>query len=148
MLKKILLPFLLGTLLILSGGASAENSQDFGDYVVHFNALNTNYLPPSVTHEYGLKRSKNRGMINVAVLRKVMGTTGKPVAADISASATNLAGQKRDITLREIREGTAIYYIGDFPIAHEETFRFTLHVKPADNKEALEVKFTHQFFTE
>lgn len=148
MLKKILLPFLLGTLLILSGVANAENSQDFGDYVVHFNALNTNYLPPSVTREYGLKRSKNRGMINVAVLRKVMGTTGKPVAADISASATNLAGQKRGITLREVREGTAIYYIGDFPIAHEETFRFTLHVKPADNKEALEVKFSHQFFTE
>ncbi len=148
MLKKILLPVLLGTLLILSGGANAENSQDFGDYVVHFNALNTNYLPPSVTREYGLKRSKNRGMINVAVLRKVMGTTGKPVAAEISASATNLAGQKRDIKLREVREGTAIYYIGDFPIAHEETFRFTLHVKPADNSDALEVKFSHQFFTE
>jgi len=148
MLKKILLPFLLGTLLTLSGTASAENSQDFGDYVVHFNALNTNYLPPSVTREYGLKRSKNRGMINVAVLRKIMGTTGKPVEAVISASATNLTGQKRTIPLREIREGTAIYYIGDFPISHEETLRFILNVKPADNSEAHEVKFSHQFFTQ
>jgi len=148
MLEKILLPFLLGVLLTLSGTASAENSQDFGDYVVHFNALNTNHLPPSVTREYGLKRSKNRGMVNVAVLHKVMGTAGKPVAAELSASATNLAGQKRDIALREVREGTAIYYIGDFPIAHEETLRFTIHVKPGDNSEANEVKFSHQFFTE
>jgi len=148
MLKKILLPFLLGTLLALTGTANAENSQDFGDYVVHFNALNTNYLPPSVTREYGLKRSKNRGMINVAVLRKVMGTVGKPVEAEITASATNLAGQKRDIALREVREETAIYYIGDFPISHEETLRFTLHVKPVDKSDAHEVKFTHQFFTQ
>ncbi len=148
MLKKTLLPFLFAVLVTLSGAASAENSQDFGDYVVHFNALNTNYLPPSVTREYGLKRSKNRGMINVAVLRKVMGTAGKPVVAEITASATNLAGQKRDITLREVREGNAIYYIGDFPISHEETLRFTLHVKPGDNVDAHEVKFSHQFFTE
>lgn len=148
MLKKTLLPFLFTVLATLSGASSAENSQDFGDYVVHFNALNTNYLPPAVTREYGLKRSKNRGMINVAVLRKVMGTAGKPVEAKISASATNLTGQKRDISLREVREGNAIYYIGDFPISHEETLRFTLHVKPADNVEAHEVKFSHQFFTE
>ncbi len=148
MFKKILLPTLIGLLLILSGTANAENSQDFGDYVVHFNALNTNYLPPAVTREYNLKRSKNRGMINVAVLRKVMGTAGKPVAAKITASATNLTGQKRDIALREVREGNAIYYIGDFPIAHEETLRFKLHVKPGDNGEANEVKFTHQFFTQ
>ncbi|TCK17126.1 uncharacterized protein DUF4426 [Thiogranum longum] len=148
MLKNTLLPFLFGALITLSGVASAENSQDFGDYVVHFNALNTNYLPPSVTREYGLKRSKNRGMVNVAVLRKVMGTAGKPVAAKITASATNLAGQKRDIALREVREGNAIYYIGDFPISHEETLRFTLHVKPGDNADANEVKFIHQFFTE
>lgn len=148
MLKKTLLPFLFAVLVTLPGVSSAENSQDFGDYVVHFNALNTNYLPPAVTREYGLKRSKNRGMINVAVLRKVMGTAGKPVEAKIDASATNLTGQKRDIALREVREGNAIYYIGDFPISHEETLRFTLHVKPDDNVEAHEVKFSHQFFTE
>lgn len=148
MLKKTLLPTLLGLLLILSGTASAENSQDFGDYVVHFNALNTNYLSPAITREYGLKRSKNRGMLNIAVMRKVMGTTGTPVTAEINASATNLTGQKRDIALREVREGTAIYYIGDFPISNEETLRFKLHVKPAGDREANEVKFTHQFFTQ
>ncbi len=148
MLKKTLLPTLLGLLLILSGTASAENSQDFGDYVVHFNALNTNYLSPAITREYGLKRSKNRGMLNIAVLRKVMGTTGTPLTAEIHASATNLTGQKRDIALREVREGTAIYYIGDFPISNEETLRFKLHVKPEGSGGANEVKFTHQFCTQ
>jgi len=148
MYKKNLLPFLFSILITMTGAAQAENSQDFGDYVVHFNALNTNHLPPTVTREYGIKRSKNRGMINIAILRKVMGTTGKPVKADINASATNLTGQKRDIDLREVRESTAIYYIGDFPITHEETLRFTVKVNPEGDGEAHEVKFKHQFFTE
>ena len=148
MYKKNILPFLFCFLFTLAGAASAENSQDFGDYVVHFNALNTSHLAPSVTREYGLKRSKNRGMVNIAVLNKVLGTAGKPVAAEIEASATNLTGQKRSIELREVREDTAIYYIGDFPIAHEETLRFVVHVQPEGKGEAHEVKFTQQFFTQ
>jgi len=148
MYKKYLLPFLFSTLIASTGAALAENSQDFGDYVVHFNALNTSHLPPTVTREYGIKRSKNRGMINIAILRKMLGTTGKPVEADVSASASNLTGQKRIIKLREVREATAIYYIGTFPITHEETLRFTVQVKPKGNSEAHEVKFTQQFFTE
>ena len=148
MYKKNLLPFLFSTLIASTGAALAENSQDFGDYVVHFNALNTSHLPPTVTREYGIKRSKNRGMINIAILRKMLGTTGKPVEADVIASASNLTGQKRDIKLREVREATAIYYIGTFPISHEETLRFTVQVKPKGDSEAHEVKFTQQFFTE
>jgi hypothetical protein len=116
--------------------------------VVHFIALSTTDLSPSVTREYDIKRSKNRGMINIAVLQKVLGTAGAPVPAKISASATNLTGQKRDITLREIREGTAIYYIGEFPITHEETLRFTVLVTPQGESETQEVNFKQQFFTE
>jgi len=148
MYKKNLMAFLFSFLIALSGVSFAENSQDFGDYVVHFNALNTTSLPPSVTREYGIKRSKNRGMVNIAVLRKTLGTAGEPVAATLITKATNLTGQKRSINLREVREGTAIYYIGDFPITHEETLRFKVSVKPKGQTETYEVKFKQQFFTE
>ena len=148
MYKKNLSPYLFSVLIGLSWLAYAENSQDFGDYVVHFNALSTSHLPPTVTREYDIKRSKNLGMLNIAVLRKMLGTTGQPVSAELSATATNLTGQKRDISLREVREGTAIYYIGVFPITHEETLRFSVHVKPEGSSESQEVKFKQQFFTE
>ncbi|MEE9492139.1 MAG: DUF4426 domain-containing protein [Gammaproteobacteria bacterium] len=134
--------------LLMAQPVFAENSQDFGDYVVHFNALSTNSLPATVTKQYGIKRSKNRGMINIAVLAKTLGTTGKPVAGKVSASARNLTGQKREIPLREIREGTAIYYIGEFPVTHEETLRFLVNVTPEDTDESHEVKFKQQFFTQ
>jgi len=148
MYKKNLLAVLFSVLISVAGWAQAENSQDFGDYVVHFNALSTNHLPPSVTKQYNIKRSKNRGMINIAVLQKMLGTTGKPLAAQVTATATNLTGQQRDIALREIREGTAIYYIGDFPITNEETLRFKVNVKPEGESETQEVNFKQQFFTE
>jgi hypothetical protein len=148
MYNKKLIPFLLFFVCLFSGVAQAENSQDFGDYVVHFNALSTSQLPPSVTKEYDIKRSKNRGMMNIAVLRKALGTGTEPVPAALSASATNLTGQKRDIELREIREGTAIYYIGVFPITHEETLRFLVQVKPEGQDDSYEVRFKQQFFTE
>lgn len=147
--NKNLVALLAGILMMtLPWVGQAENSQDFGDYVVHFIALSTTDLSPAVTREYDIKRSKNRGMINIAVLQKVLGTTGAPVAAEISASATNLTGQKRAIGLREIREGTAIYYIGEFPITHEETLRFSVLVKPEGQSDTQEVNFKQQFFTE
>lgn len=148
MYTKTLLAFLLVVFPFVNGAAFAENSQDFGDYVVHFNALSTVHLSPAVTKQYGIKRSKNRGMINISVLQKMLGTAGKPIAAELRATATNLAGQKRDIVLREVREDTAIYYIGEFPISHEETLRFNVYVKPNDLGEPREVNFKQDFFTE
>ena len=147
--RKFVLPLTAAVLITcFTGIAMAENSQDFGDYVVHFNALSTVHLPPAVTKQYDIKRSKNRGMVNIAVLRKMLGTAGKPIEAELSASATNLTGQKREIKLREVREDTAIYYIGEFPISHEETLRFTVSVKPEGQSETQQVKFKQQFFTE
>ncbi len=147
MYKNKLLACLLGIFMIFTGNASAENSQDFGDFVVHFNALRTDILPPAVTKQYNIKRSQNHGMMNIAILRKVMGTTGTPVAAEVSAQATNLAGQKRIIALREVRETNSIYYIGDFPINNDETLRFLVNVKPDGEQESYEVRFKQQFFT-
>ena len=138
-------------LLALSGfgtNAVAENSRVFGDYVVHYNAFRSDALSPEVAKAYELTRRNNRILINITVLKKVLGTTGKPVHATISGHASNLTGQKRDVNLREVREGTAIYYIGDFPITHEEVLRFTVTVKPEGQADTYEVKFKQQFFTE
>ena len=63
MYKKKFLTILFGVIsILLATTARAENSQDFGDYVVHFNALSTVHLPPAVTKQYGIKRSMNRGI--------------------------------------------------------------------------------------
>ena len=78
-MKQLLLTLTLLAALVFSGSTLAQQSQDFGDYVVHYNALNTNLIPPQVAQGYGIKRSSSRALLNVTVLKKVMDTPGTPV---------------------------------------------------------------------
>jgi hypothetical protein len=83
------------------------------------------------------------------VLKKVMDTPGTPVAAQISASGTNLTGQVREIDLRKVEEAEgAIYYLGVFPVHNLETYRFNVEVSIEGEAEPLVVKFKQQFYTE
>ena len=136
-------------LLALLSPASvlAENSQDFGNYVIHFNALATDMLPPAVARDYHITRSQNRGMLNITVLKKVLGSPGQPVHARVETSARNLAGQDRNISMREIREGNAIYYIGEFGVANEETLNFKVRARPQGERDFYEVEFSQDFYT-
>ena len=139
---------MLGIAFLFPLTAAAENSKDFGEYVVHFNALATDMLPPKVARDYHITRSRNRGMVNITVLKKVLGSPGQPVHARVEARAENLVGQARDIRLREIREGKAIYYIGEFRVAHEETLKFTVRARPQGTHDSLEVHFSQDFYTD
>lgn len=138
---------LLGGLL-LAGLVHAENATHARGYTIHHNALTTDSLSPQVAQAYGIQRSTSRGMINVTVVRDKEGTAGTPVTAQITLEARNLIGQMRDdIRLREVREGNAIYYIADFPVANREHLTFDLDVIPQGEAHALHARFDQEFFT-
>jgi len=148
-MKQLLSILILIGSLAFSAHGAAQQSQDFGDYVVHYNALNTNLIPPQVAQGYGIKRSPSRALLNVAVLKKVMDTPGTPVQATVTATGTNLTGQLREIEIREIRDPEgAIYYIGEFPVHNLETYRFEVAVAVEGENEPLMVVFRQQFYTE
>ena len=138
---------LLFPLLLFPLGVAAENSKDFGQYVIHYNAMATDFLPPEIARQYRITRSQNRGMINITVLKKILGSPGQPVHARIEVTASNLAGQTRRISTREIRDGNAIYYIGEFGVANEETLKFTVRARPQGTQEDVEVGFSQDFYT-
>ena len=144
--------FSLLVLLIAMGFWSngfAQQSQDFGHFVVHYNALNTNLIPPQVAKGYGIKRSSSRALLNITVLKKVMDTPGTPVKAKVQASGTNLTGQRREIEIREVTDAEgAIYYIGELPVHNMETYNFTIEVDIPGEDEPAVVKFRQQFYTE
>ena len=117
------------------------NSFEYENYVFHYNALRTDELPVESTQKAGIVRSRNRGMINLALRQK--SADGSTVA-----SAVNLNNQYRELTLREMRDGDAIYYISDFPISGRETLRFQVNVLPEGSKKPFKVQFEKQFFTD
>jgi len=127
---------------------STESFRDFGDYVVHFNAISTDQLTPDIARQYGIVRSNNRAMLNVSILRKEPGTTGVPVSGSVSASAVNLTGQHKSMTLREIREEAAVYYIGELSVANEETLIFTIDATPINESSRFSVRYMKQFYVD
>jgi hypothetical protein len=127
-----------------------ENYRDFGEYVVHFNALSTAELPAEVARGYNITRSKNRAMLNVSIIRKEEGTTGRPVTGSVSARATNLTGQLKTVEMREIIEegGAAVYYIGETQVANGETLIYTIDVTPINENSRFSATYKKQFFTD
>jgi len=126
--------------------SATENMKDFGDYVLHFNAIGTDQLTDKIAAQYGIVRSRNRAMLSVSILRKAEGTMGTPVTGSVSASAINLTGQLKNINLREIKEGTAVYYIGETSITDGETLIFTVDATPINEASRFTVRFKKQFF--
>ena len=125
----------------------AEDSfRDFGSYEVHYNAVRTDSLTPEIARNYGIERSTNRVMLNVTVLRKDAAAR-KPVPAEVKVDARNLNEQLKDLELRRISEGEAIYYIGEVSISGTEILVFDITVTPEGTQTPLSVKFTREFVT-
>jgi len=127
---------------------SAEQSKSFGDYTVHFVAFTTDILTPDVAKSYRITRSKNRALLNISVLKKVMGTPGSPVRAKVEATATNLNLQLRELDVRELNEHAAIYYVAETTVNHKETLTYKLSITPEGETEPYTFSFQQQFFTE
>jgi len=147
MIKRVLVLLIL-MFSTTAFSVSAEQSKSFGEYTVHFSAFTTDILTPEVAKSYRISRSKNRSLLNISVLKKVMGTAGSPVSANVEATATNLSSQLRQLDVRELKEHGAIYYIAETAVNNKETLKFTLTIKPEGETETYSFSFQQQFFTE
>ena len=129
---------------------ATESSKDFGEYVVFFNAIHTDQLSPDIAREYGIVRSKSRALLNVSIHRKLENGQTEAVTGAVSASAINLNGQLKSMTLREIREDQAIYYIGELAITDGEVLIYTVDATPGNEpgQSRFTVRFKKQFFVE
>ena len=126
----------------------AEKSEIFGNYIVHYNAFTTDNLAPSIAKQYGIQRSKKRALLNISVLKKATDTPSTPVRAAIKATAINLNQQLRHLTLREIAEQGAIYYIADTLVDNAEILQYNIDIIPENETQSYTFSFEQQFYTE
>jgi len=139
----------IAMLLLLPLAAWGGQSVSHGNYVIHYNAIRSTFLTPDTAREYGISRSRNRAMLNISVQEKT-GTGPETIAvpAKVHATATNLSGQMKGISMREIRDGNAIYYIGEVGVNDQEILDFNVEVTPQKQSNPYVVKFREQFFTD
>lgn len=147
MSRKLFNALLWLSLATLGAPSQAEQSVDVGDYVIHYNALPTDALQPQVARNYGITRSPNQALLNVTVLRKATGTTGQPVRARVTATATNLNNQLHELDIREVDDQGAFYYLSTVKVNHGETLNFTVQVDPEKQGRVYTARFQQQFVT-
>lgn len=142
---KRVLPFAILLILSVSLAALAEQAVRFGDVEVHYNAMLTVDLQPEVARAYGIDRSNNRGLATLAVLKKNAAGVAQPIKAAVNVSSVNAVGQVATVSMREIQEQAAIYYIGTFRVGAEETLKFKVEVTP-EGGGARKFEFQKAFF--
>jgi Domain of unknown function (DUF4426) len=138
-------PAVLATLALATPDSPAQYAEDFGPYRVHYSALPTDQLLPDVAKQYGITRSRARGLLNIAVQRAARGETSAPVRAALKGDASSLSGQRVPLAFREIVEEGAVYYISEFPVSAPDTYQFTISITPESATSAYTLKFSQDF---
>ena len=146
-INKLFKTLFISVLALISINSYADNSKEFGDYVIHYNAFRSDTISPEVAKQYGLARANNRVLINIAVLKKVLNTTGTPTPSKVTGHASNLTGQLKKLDFKTIKEGTAIYYIAETKISDGEFLKFDIKVIPDGEKRPARLRFDKRFFT-
>ena len=137
--------FTIFMLSLLPVFAQAE-SDTFGIYTVHYQAVNSTFLDADIAEQYGIVRSDRRAFLNISVIKAENDGRTLAVPAQVSGGKRNLRGQTGSIDFREIREGSAIYYIGEFDYSNAERVRFSIEVQPEMTGEAHEIRWETQIY--
>ncbi len=87
-LALFLISLCLALPVLAADAARPERKEVFGDVTVHYSAFTSSMLTPEVAAATGLVRSKNQGVLNIAVLK-----AGKPTPALVSGKVKDLTGR-------------------------------------------------------
>lgn len=127
---------------------SEPTSSELGEFQLHYNAVRTDMLTPEVARAYGIERSSNRVLLNVSLLRKNADGTTSAADGKVTATAYNLTGQTKGLTMRRITEGSSIYYIGEVGISGNEILVFDIDVVPPGENTRHTVQFKREFYAD
>ncbi len=137
--KHVFMAIVLSWLALIP--AQAEQKKQLGVWDVHYIALPTTLLDPTIASQYKIERSKYNGLVNISVLNS------KDQAAQqvqISGEAKNLLGQIKSLTFVEVKEGAAVYYIAQYGYQTEQMVSFTIQINQGSQSQQL--KFNHTFY--
>ena len=123
-LAIFLLTACLGASAMAADAIDANRKKDFGDITVHYNTVTSSFLPAETAPEVGGVRSKEKGLINVTVIKGV-----SPVAAQVTGTVKDLGGKSEILTFKQIEEKSGISYLAPYSVTQREYKTFTINVE-------------------
>jgi hypothetical protein len=127
---------------VFTSSTKAEQSQDFGEYTVHYIAVNSTFIAPEIAERYGIVRSARNAFLNISVIKN----NGAAVPAQITGEKANFLSQNSMINFIEVIEGDAIYYIGQFDFSNAENLRFNVEVQPENSGPVYSLTWTTKLY--
>ncbi|NLT86939.1 MAG: DUF4426 domain-containing protein [Pseudomonas lactis] len=123
-LAIFLLTACLGAGAMAADAIDANRKKDFGDITVHYNTFTSSFLPAETAQKVGVVRSKEKGLINVTVIKGV-----SPVAAQVTGTVKDLGGKSEILTFKQIEEKSGISYLAPYSVTQREYKTFTINVE-------------------
>ena len=145
MTARYTLPLLL--CLAFSSGPALAESLRFGDFELHYSVVNSTFIDPSVASQYQIVRARDRAFLNIAIRRELPGGGDEAVSARVEGRTWDLF-QNQFLEFRQIREGSAIYYIADFEFSDGELRFFDLQLLPEGAERSRQLKFQHKVYVD
>ncbi len=121
--------------------AQAEQKKQLGVWDVHYIALPTTLLDPTIASQYKIERSNYNGLVNISVLNSKDQVAQQ---VQISGEAKTLIGKIKPLTFVEVKEGAAVYYIAQYGYQTEQMVSFTIQI--SQGSQSQELKFNHTFY--
>lgn len=137
---------LSATLLLVGANASAQRSERFGPYELHYNVVNSTFIDAKVASQYGIARGRRRAIVNFSLREHLDNGEAIPRAMTLEGTSWDLTGQRLEFDFLEVREGPAIYYIGQFKFLNREWRHFNLEFAPEGSERSYSFEYKQQMY--
>ncbi len=131
--------------MLLAGMAFAAAAQPHevsrDDLVLRSSTVASERIDPAAAARHGIERSPTRAVLNVVLLR---GPKRETIAAQVTASSRNLAGVRRQIDLKEVRENERVSYVGSYEFLPKEVIDFEITAKPLRPEQSRPLKLSYR----
>jgi len=133
------------------GSNAAMSQQDIsvrqGDYEVFYSAFNTSFLSPEVAAAIDVVRARDRGLLNISIVKHDGDGKSAPVAASSIRGESFDLLHRRTLEFQEVVETGARYYLAPFKITNDnELIVFDVQVVPLGSEQAIALKIERRFF--
>lgn len=134
------------TILFAMGLTAAAYAEEHlavvGDLELHVEAVPTTALTPEAARNYRVEPAADRGLLVVTLVKNAKGHAAA-VPGQVYAGALTQSNFLINIPVREVREGKAVYYLGEFRLTPPDTLRFLVNANVAG--QPLKAEFSRSF---
>jgi hypothetical protein len=137
----IMLSILLASMAI-SEPMKQSHYKQHGDTKIFYSAFERSFLAPEIAVAYGFSRGKDKGLVNIAVVK----TLGQGEPAKVSGRVFNIFQQSQLLEFVPIKEQNTIYYLAPFEFENEDLLTFKITVDSPASLAPYSFKFQKKMY--